>query len=126
MQTMRRLRYMLIACLWIPFSAMAGEPVIEDVVVEASVAGGYNFSVTVRHDDDGWSHFADKWVILAPESETVLGERVLFHPHDNEQPFTRGLRAVLIPAHYKQVRVRVHDRKHGWGSTDFVVDVPGR
>lgn len=126
MHTKRTLRYLVIACLWIPFSAMAGEPVIEDVIVEASAAGGYNFSVTVRHDDDGWRHFADKWTILAPDSETVLGERVLFHPHDDEQPFTRSLRAVLIPARYKQVRVRVHDRMHGWGSTDVVVDVPGR
>ena len=126
MQTMRRLGYLLVACLWIPFSALAGEPVIEDVVVEESVAGGFNFSVTVRHEDEGWGHFADKWIILAPDSETVLGERVLFHPHIDEQPFTRSLRAVLVPEQYKQVRVRVHDRKHRWGSTDFVVDLPGR
>jgi hypothetical protein len=123
---MRTLRYLLIACLWIPFSAVAGEPVIEDVVVQPSSAGGYNFSVTVRHEDEGWEHFADKWVILAPDSDTVLGERVLFHPHVEEQPFTRGLRAVLIPAHYKQVRIRVHDRKHRWANTDFVVDLPDR
>ena len=125
-----RMRYLLgswiVACLWIPFAAVAGEAVIEDAVADQSSAGGYTFSVTVRHEDTGWSHFADKWVVLAPDGETVLGERVLFHPHVNEQPFTRSLRSVLVPEEYKEVLIQVHDREHGWSSQKVPVKLPGR
>ena len=48
----------------------------------------YRFRVTVRHDDTGWDHYADRWEVLGPDG-TVLGIRVLHHPHENEQPFTR-------------------------------------
>lgn len=116
----------LFACLWIPFAAQAGEPVVEDVVVTPSAAGGFNFSVTIRHADTGWDHYADRWVVLTPDGKTVLGERVLFHPHVDEQPFTRMLRAVVVPEQYSEVLVRAHDRKDGWGSKDFVVPLPGR
>lgn len=114
------------AILWIPLVATAGEAVIEDAVAEVSNAGGYNFSVTVRHADTGWSHFADKWVVLAPDGETVLGERVLFHPHVNEQPFTRGLRSVMVPVEYKEVLIQVHDREHGWSNQKYTVKLPDR
>ena len=116
----------ILAGLWIPFSAMAGEPMVEDVVAEPSVAGGYNFSVTIRHADEGWHHYADKWVVLSPDGKTILAERVLFHPHVDEQPFTRGLRAVLVPEEYKTVLVRAHDRKDGWSTKDYVVTLPDR
>ena len=126
MRVMRALTCFLIACLWIPLSASAGEAVIEDAVAEPSFAGGYTFSVTVRHADTGWSHFADKWTIFTPDGETVLGERVLFHPHENEQPFTRSLTSVLIPEEHTEVLIKVHDREHGWSSQSFKVKLPGR
>ena len=50
----------------------------------------WTFSVTVRHNDEGWDHYADIWQVLHPETGEVLGERVLLHPHDTEQPFTRS------------------------------------
>ena len=44
--------------------------------------------VTVRTNDDaGWDHYADKWIVEGPDG-AVYGERVLAHPHENEQPFT--------------------------------------
>ena len=45
----------------------------------------WTFSVTVRHNDEGWDHYADIWQVLHPETGEVLGERVLLHPHDTEQ-----------------------------------------
>ena len=53
MRVMRAFMCFLIACLWIPLSATAGDVTIEDVSIEPSVAGGYNFSVTLRHGDTG-------------------------------------------------------------------------
>lgn len=82
----------------------------------------YRFSVTVRHDDTGWDHYADKWDVLAPDG-TVLATRVLHHPHENEQPFTRSLGGVEIPDGIKEVRIRAHDKVHGYGGAEFTLAV---
>jgi hypothetical protein len=47
--------------------------------------------------DAGWEHYADRWQVL-DAGGTVLGERVLLHPHDTEQPFTRSQSGIEIPA----------------------------
>lgn len=102
-------------------SAAAGEA---DVVgVRMTERGGaYNFSVTVRHADAGWEHYADKWEIVAPDG-AVIDTRVLAHPHDNEQPFTRSLGGVRIPADMPTVTVRAHDKVHGYGGAEMEVDM---
>lgn len=87
-----------------------------------SADGAYRFDVTVRHADDGWEHYADRWQVLAPDG-TVLGERVLLHPHDTEQPFTRSLGGIAIPDDIRTVRVRAHDSRHGWGGAELTVDL---
>lgn len=48
----------------------------------------WSLSVTLKHADTGWDHYADNWRLVDKEGE-ILGDRVLFHPHVNEQPFTR-------------------------------------
>lgn len=83
------------------------------------------FNVTVEHDDSGWDHYADGWQVLAPD-RTVLGTRVLYHPHVDEQPFTRSLSGVSIPASIKQVIIRAKDSVHGYGGEEITVDLPSR
>ncbi len=83
--------------------ATAGEVEIAAAAVHQGADGAYRFSVTLRHADTGWDHYADKWDILAPDG-TVLGTRVLLHPHENEQPFTRSLSGVRVPKGVKRVR----------------------
>lgn len=104
-----------------PGLALAGEA---DVVgVRISQRGNaYHFSVTVRHADAGWEHYANNWEIVAPDG-TVLDTRVLAHPHDNEQPFTRSLGSVQIPPGVTKVRVRAHDKVHGHGGREMEVDI---
>ncbi|MEM9262424.1 MAG: hypothetical protein AAGA22_02510 [Pseudomonadota bacterium] len=75
---------------------LAGDVVVERVTAEKARSGLWTFSVTLRHADDGWDHYADKWEVLSPDKE-ILATRVLAHPHVNEQPFTRSLRGVEIP-----------------------------
>src|SRR6056297_2190336 len=58
--------------------------------------GSWRFSVTVRHADTGWDHYADLWQVVDLTTGDVLGERVLAHPHTQEQPFTRSLSRVEI------------------------------
>ena len=93
--------------------ALAGEA---DVIgVKATAVGGtWRFDVTVRHADTGWKHYADAWRVVGPKGK-VFGTRTLYHPHVDEQPFTRSLSGVKIPAGLDNVWVEAHDKVHGWG-----------
>ena len=51
--------------------------------------GRWRFDVTLLHNDEGWEHYANAWQVIDPDSGKILGERILAHPHDNEQPFSR-------------------------------------
>ncbi len=123
MRAMRALGCFLIACLSMPLAAAAGEAMIEDVTIEHSAEGGYDFSVTIRHNDTGWENYVDKWVVLAPDGK-LLGERVLSHPHVDEQPFTRSLRGVMIPDELENVIIQAHVRNRGWNQETVTVKIP--
>lgn len=107
----------------LPGALKAGEADVLDAAVRKSAAGEYNFDVTVAHQDEGWSHYADKWDVLGPE-ETILGTRTLLHPHVGEQPFTRSLSGVEIPAAFTEVTIRAHDSVHGYGGATITIQVP--
>ncbi len=107
----------------VPADAIAGEADVLDVKATKSAAGTYDFDVTVRHADTGWDHYADKWDVVAPDG-TVLGTRVLLHPHEGEQPFTRSLSGLRIPAGVDRATVRAHDKVHGYGGREQAVALP--
>ncbi len=104
-------------------AAIAGEADVIGVEVVKENTEGYRFDVTVRHADEGWEHYADAWEVLAGDG-TVLGTRTLLHPHENEQPFTRSLAGVQIPAGVTEVVVRAHDSVHGYGGAEMKVALP--
>ncbi len=88
----------------------------------------WTFHVTVSHPDTGWKDYADGWDVVLPDN-TVLKTnasdtftRVLLHPHETEQPFTRSQRNLKIPADVTTVRVRAHDMIDGFGGKEVVVD----
>ena len=100
---------------------MAGSVSIVDVKVECS--GSCTFSVTLEHDDEGWDHYANQWDVVTMDGR-VLKSRVLLHPHENEQPFTRSLSGVKIPAGTNAVKIRAKDLKHGYSAEEFTVQLP--
>jgi hypothetical protein len=75
--------------------------------------GSWSFDTTVRSHDTGWDKYADLWVVRHPDG-TVLGERELLHPHENEQPFTRSLAGVEIPGDIATVEVAARDSVEGF------------
>ncbi|MCW8908143.1 MAG: hypothetical protein OQL28_12900 [Sedimenticola sp.] len=86
---------------------------VEIVSAEAEREGdGYRFHVTLRHADSGWEHYANVWRVLGPDG-TLLGERILYHPHVDEQPFTRSLSGVRIPPGTDYVEIEAGDSVHG-------------
>ena len=111
------------ATLLVARVAVAGPADVIDVKVERELGGTYHFDVTVRHADEGWEHYADRWEILAPDGN-VLAARPLRHPHVDEQPFTRDLAGVWIPAAITRVTVRAHDSRHGFGGKEVSVELP--
>lgn len=110
--------------LLLAIPAQAGEADVVDVAVRKDGDGSYSFDVTVRHGDTGWKHYADKWEVLSPDGESVLGTRILYHPHEDEQPFTRSLSGVRVPAAFSEVLVRAHDSVHKFGGATKRVKLP--
>jgi len=103
-------------------ASIANEVRIVDVRVECS--SSCSFAVTLEHADTGWDHYANQWDVMTLDDK-LLGSRVLYHPHENEQPFTRSLSDVTIPQGVSQVKIRARDKLHGYSSQEFVVDIPG-
>ena len=102
--------------------SLAGQVTI--VAADFQPTGGDRWSVrvTLKRADSGWDHYADEWRIVAADG-AVLGDRVLYHPHVGEQPFTRGLGSVAIPAGTTRVWVEAHDKVHGWTPQRLEVDL---
>jgi len=123
-----RIISVIAALVWILFSAaisLAGEADVVGVKASSGKDGTWSFSVTVRHDDEGWDHYADKWEVLGQDGE-VLGSRVLLHPHVSEQPFTRSLSGVKIPEGVQRVFIRGRDSVHGYGGKEVVIELAGK
>jgi len=114
--------FVFILGLTMPLSAVADTPRIVDARAVPQ-EGGWRFDVTLRHGDTGWDHYADAWSVIGPDG-MVLGERVLAHPHVDEQPFTRSLSGVEIPDGTTRVLLRPRDSVHGDGP-DFELELPG-
>jgi len=114
----------ILACTFlVGATAYAGEADIVDVKIRMIGKDTFSFDVTLRHADEGWEHYADKWDVSAPDG-TLLGTRTLYHPHVDEQPFTRSLSGVKIPASIKEVTLRAHDSVHGYGGKMVTIAVP--
>ncbi len=105
--------------------ALANEVKVEGAEAIRGSDGRYRFSVTLRHADNGWDHYADRWQVLSPNGD-ILATRVLLHPHETEQPFTRGMSGVAIPDGISWVQIRAHDKVHGDGPGLLKVTLPGR
>ena len=113
-----------ILLLFLSFAGLsyAGEADVIAVKVKKSGDDTYQFHVTVLHDDEGWTHYADKWDVVATDG-TVLGSRTLYHPHVGEQPFTRSLSGVKIDKTIRRVTIRAHDSVHEYGGKTVTVDL---
>ncbi|SFS00413.1 hypothetical protein [Yoonia litorea] len=103
------------AFLFAPALALAGEPEIRAVDVDAD-----RVSVTILHDDDGWEHFADAWEVLDANGRS-LGLRTLYHPHVEEQPFTRMLVGVPISEDADVIYIQARCSVDCWSDKRFEV-----
>jgi hypothetical protein len=103
-------------------TATAGDVRIVAADLHTAGANRWSVNVTLMHADSGWDHYADRWRVV-DDAGTVLGDRVLHHPHVDEQPFTRGLAGVVIPDATGTVYIEAHDKVHGWTRQRLTVDL---
>ena len=102
--------------------AQAGEADVVEAKAHKMGDGTWRISATVRHNDSGWDHYADRWDVVGPDG-SVLATRVLAHPHVDEQPFTRSKAGIAIAAGVSSVTIRAHDKVHGYGGKEFQLEL---
>jgi hypothetical protein len=113
------------------FAAQADDNAIQQYpnVINAkampNTAGGFDFDVTISSPYDTPQRYADAFRVIGKEQQ-VYGERKLLHDHQNEQPFTRDLYGVKIPAGVKTVLIQARDQQYGYGGKTVEVALPGR
>ncbi|MET1415598.1 hypothetical protein ABVF61_25230 [Roseibium sp. HPY-6] len=124
---MKFLKMPLVACALLIANGMGAYSFAGDVeIVEATARQSgdtWSFSVTLKHGDTGWDHYADLWRVYTPDGK-LLGERVLLHPHVEEQPFTRSLSGVSVPDGLDEVIIRARDSVHGVSPQEFKLKLP--
>ncbi len=112
---------LVLAGLLLSTSVFANDVEIIKVVLTKNT-GTWRVDVTLKHADEGWKHYADGWR-LVDEKGNEIGKRTLYHPHVNEQPFTRSLSGFVMPGNKKIIFVEAHDLKHGWSPNRVKIDM---
>ncbi len=112
-----------------PQSTHAADADVEYVRAVEDQPGKWTFYVTVAHPDTGWEDYVDGWDVVLPNGEVIKPDpgspftRVLLHPHESEQPFTRSQSRIMIPSDVTEVRIRAHDLVDGFGGREIVINL---
>jgi hypothetical protein len=111
----------------LPAQAAAEQKHPDVVAAKVTPRGGnrFDFDVTISSPYDTAQRYADGFRVVGPKSE-IYGERKLLHDHAGEQPFTRDLYGVTIPAGVRAVIVEARDQNYGYGGRRLEVSLPGR
>ena len=117
----------ILAATVVPSSSAAGQqyPDVVAVEVHARAPDRFDFDVTVSSPYDTQQRYADAFRVTGKDGK-IYGERILLHDHADEQPFTRDLYGVTIPAGVKSVTVQARDQKYGYGGKAMEVSLPRR
>ncbi len=105
-----------------PFKTSLDYAQVQQVDAVQSKDGSWCFNTQVKHNDQGWEHYADEWQVADLEGN-VLGSRKLLHPHDNEQPFTRSLCNIELSDEIRKVVVSAKCNLHDFSGQHVVVDL---
>ena len=114
-------KHLIIFGLLLSNSVFSSDVEIVNVVLTKNT-GTWRADVTLNHADTGWKHYADAWR-LVDEKGNEISKRTLYHPHVNEQPFTRSLSSIQIPKESKIIFIEAHDLNRGWSPGKVKVDL---
>jgi len=108
-----------------PTADLSGDECADVVAVDVRPDGaGFTFDVTVASTETGWDKYADAWVVKTQDG-VVLDERILTHPHVEEQPFTRSQSGIVIPDDVTRVVVAARDSVLGFCGEEMTVVIDG-
>ncbi len=96
------------------------DPEIRFVRARQTGDGLWSVDVTLAYPDTGWEDYADGWHVATTDGE-ILATRILLHPHENEQPFTRGQGNISVPKDVTEIVVRAHTLVGGYGAETVTV-----
>ncbi len=116
------MKIIFLILLFLSISIRAGVVDIVSAKFNKNLNNTWNVDVTLKHKDTGWSHYADNWRVVDADGN-ILGDRVLYHPHVNEQPFTRSLSNITLPKGTRTVYIEAHDKEHGWAKKMLRIDL---
>ena len=115
--------FLIVSCLaFLSSIAYANQAEIIEVKITPVGNNQYRIDTTIKHADTGWKHYANAWLVF-DEAGNKLGERILHHPHVNEQPFTRSLR-LTIAKRVKTITIKAQDSVHGLNDKGMQIKVP--
>lgn len=100
-------------------------PDVVAVKARPSGHGRFDFDVTVSSPYDTPQRYADAFRVSSRDG-SVFGERRLLHHHADEQPFTRDLHGLVVPAGVRSIVVQARDSQFGYGGKTVEVLLPGR
>jgi hypothetical protein len=92
--------------------AHAGEADVIVATAKRNADGTYRINATIKSRDTGWDYYAERFEVVTKDGR-ILATRILLHPHNDEQPFTRELDNVKIPAGVSEVTVRALMKRKG-------------
>jgi len=106
----------IILLLLLSNAVYAQPPVVLKAQAKLKTNQLFDVAVTIRHPDSGWDHYVNEWIAVDNHGNEIA-KRTLYHPHVNEQPFTRNVRDVVIPAEVTKVIIKAkcnkgHESKH--------------
>jgi hypothetical protein len=121
---------MFVTFAGITFAQSAGSdkqkyPDVVNVSARAHGENSFDFDVTISSLYDTAERYANAFRVMGTDGKSY-GERILFHDHADEQPFTRDLYNVSIPRGVQKVIVQARDKKYGYGGKTKEVVLPGR
>jgi hypothetical protein len=123
------IHFIIAVVLLLPAVASAGTADVLGARVKCRPAPGgrpasvCQFTATLKHNDTGWDHYANRFEIVGPGGK-LLATRVLRHPHVEEQPFSRSRGSVRIPHEIESVEIRAGDLVHGLGGATVRLAIP--
>ena len=100
-------------------------PDVKAVQILPQANNTFDFAVTITSPYDTAQKYADGFRVTGADG-SVFGEFKLTHDHATEQPFTRTLTGIAIPASVREVIVPARDQKNGYGGNFVKLALPGR
>jgi hypothetical protein len=99
---------------------------------ELAADGTWSFAASMSslyEIETGWDKYCDFFEVrtlpIGNGNYTVLGKRTFGHPHPTEQPFTRRVRGVLVPAGIDRLVAVAHDTVNGFCGSDLILLLSG-